>query len=58
MDSSEKRIEKTKASLQIEGLLFSDELKNMLIDCTTGKKTYEETRKEVVKRFSKVSFIV
>ena len=54
MDSIEKRIEKTKASLQIEGLLFSDKLENMLIDCMTGKKTYEEARKEVVKRFSKI----
>lgn len=53
MDSIEKRIEKTKASLQIEGLPFSDELEKMLIECMTGKKTYEEARKEVVKRFIK-----
>ena len=53
MSDTERIIENVNASMAMEGMALTDSDKKRITDCLTGKKSYEDTMKELIELYSK-----
>ena len=53
MSDTERIVENVNASMAMEGMTLTDSDKKRITDCLTGKKSYEDTMKELIELYSK-----
>ena len=53
LEEIEKTVEKIDKSMEIEDMPLSDEDKKILADCMSGKTTYEEERRKILRMCNK-----